>query len=68
MAKKPQKFIVKCYVNGKPVCEIDMETKEIKRFMPQEEWIKHKKKMLDNVGIQMSRYLQGHPEATMWNS
>lgn len=69
MARKPQKILTaKCYVNGEPVCEINLETKEIKRFMPQEEWEEKKQKMLDNVSVQMSRYLQNHPDATLWNS
>lgn len=69
MARKPQKILKsRCFVNGEPVCEIDLETKEIKWFMPQAEWEVKKQKMMDNVGVQMSRYLQSHPEATLWNS
>lgn len=69
MARKPQKILTsKCYVNGEPVCIINLETKEIERFMPQDEWEKKKQKMLDNVGTQMSMHLRNHPESTLWNS
>lgn len=57
-----------CYANGKIVCEIDLDTKKVTQIMPKDEWEDGKKKMMKNVGEEMSRYLQTHPKATMWDT
>lgn len=66
MARYPELKAI-CRINGEIVCEIDKD-KNVKWVMPQAEFEKNKQKMMDNVGKRMSRYLQGHPEATMWNT
>lgn len=46
--------------------EVDLTTGETTFFLPLDEIDAYEKKMMDNVGRNMSRYIENHPESALW--
>ena len=70
MARYP-KMTAKAYleINGEKVLwyEVD-EDRNVKWCLPKETSEPIKEKMLKNIGENMSRYIQNHPESALWES
>lgn len=47
--------------------EIDREG-NVTWYLPKKITEVHKKRMLDNIGEHMSRYIQNHPESALWGA
>lgn len=69
MAGYPGRLTAKCYINvgDKKVLwyEID-ENENVTWYLPPEESEYYKRKILDNIGENMSRYIADHPDSALW--
>lgn len=69
MAKR-KKLSARGYIdiNGEKVLWWEIpEGGKIKWFLPPEQTEAIKQAMLENIGRNMSRYAQAHPESALWN-
>ena len=68
---RAKELTCKAYVeiNGESVLwyEVDSDGK-VTWHLPKEESIKMKNMMLENIGRNMSDYINNHPEATLWGA
>ena len=67
---KTRKNMAYCYITvGEEKilwAEANLKTGEVKTFLPQEEIEAYQAKMMENVGRNMSRYIENHPESALW--
>lgn len=56
-------------INGKDIkfVEVDLTTGETTFFLPLDEIDAYEKKMMDNVGRNMSMHIANHPESALWD-
>ena len=70
MARSKTKGKARCYIeiDGENVlqCEINLDTGEVKWYLPQEEVESQQKDMMENTGENMSRYIENHLESALW--
>ena len=71
MAEKKKKNMAYSYIEvGDEVikyAEVDLTTGKTTFFLPLDEIDAYEKKMMDNVGRNMSRYIENHPESALWD-
>ncbi len=69
MARYQSKLTAKCYINvgDKKILwyEID-EDGNVTWYLSPKESEYYKRKMLDNIGKNMSRYIANHPDSALW--
>ena len=73
MAGKPKKKdpMARCYIKTpsgetKLWSEVNLKTGETKIFLPQEEADFYEERIMNNIGRNMSRYIENHPESALW--
>ena len=73
MAGKTKKKdpMARCYMtlpNGeiKLWSEVNLKTGETKIFLPKEEAREYEEQIMKNIGENMSRYIENHPESALW--
>lgn len=46
--------------------EVDLSSGEVTFFLPLAEIDAYERRMMDNIGRNMSRYIENHPDSALW--
>lgn len=70
MARHKNEMKGRCYITiGEEKIlwsEVDLKTGEVKIFITPEQAEEYEARIMENIGRNMSRYMENHPESALW--